>query len=121
MLEMLTIAAHLVQPLPPEWSARKRLLRERLAEVVQTGNLKHNRNDVPPRLLLERLPDAHGSYRHDRERMKLDLESVNDPEKFWHVYVETIPHEWAHGLNARINGERGHGQDFNAMLESLRH
>ncbi|MBW3567161.1 MAG: hypothetical protein KY410_04235 [Proteobacteria bacterium] len=120
MLEMVVFAAHLVQPPQLEWSERKRLLRERVTAVVAAANEMYCRDDPAPHPVLERLPNAHGRYDHAFGRLSLDLESVNDPGKFWHVINETIAHEWAHHLNRRINASRNHGRDFNALLAALR-
>lgn len=120
MLEMLTLAGHLVMPADLEWSTRKQMLRARLEEVIHAGNECHDRNDRQPEMTLARLQGRHGVYVHAWQRIVLDIESVNDPRKFWHVYHETIPHEWAHALNARINNERGHGSGFRELLKSLR-
>ena len=116
---MVVLAAHLAQPAQLGWSERKRLLRERMTAVVATANETYCRDDRVPHPVLERLPHAHGSYDHAFGRLSLDLESVNDPGKFWHVVNETIAHEWAHHLNRRINDSRGHGGNFNAVLAAL--
>lgn len=120
MLEMLTLAGHLVMPAQLEWSTRKHMLRARLVEVIQVTNEGHDRHDRRPRMTLARMHGRHGVYDHARERMVLDLESVNDARKFWHVYHETIPHEWSHALNERINDKRGHGTEFHTLLQSIR-
>jgi len=119
MLEMLTLAGHLAQPVSLEWSERKRALRERLAHVVVTSNAIHQRNDRLPRMTMERLHGGHGKYDHVHAMLSLDIESVNDARKFWHVHDETIAHEWAHHLNAGMNGSRGHDEDFEILFRSL--
>lgn len=106
-------------PAQLEWSTRKHLLRARLVEVVAAGNAYHDRQYHRPEMTLARLHGRHGTYDHANERMLLDIESVNDAQKFWHVYYETIPHEWAHALNANINHRRGHGDEFHALLRSI--
>lgn len=103
-----------------EWSTRKHMLRTRLAEVIRTSNRHHDRDDRQPEMTLARLHGRHGVYDHAYQRVVLDIESVNDARKFWHVYHETIPHEWAHAMNERINGERGHGKGFGELLKSIR-
>lgn len=120
MLEMVVFTAYLVQPAQLDWSERKRLLREQVTAVVAAANEMYCRHDTVPHPVLERLPNAHGRYDHAFGRLSLDLESVNDPGKFWHVINETIAHEWAHHLNRRINASRHHGSDFDVMLMSLR-
>lgn len=69
---------------------------------------------------MARLHDQHGEYSHDWDIITLDLESVHDPEKFWHVYNETVAHEWAHKLNASVNDSSGHGDDFERVFGALR-
>lgn len=119
MLESFLLAAHFIAP-EPAWSERKRLLRERVAEVVATGNCLYQRNDQPPRIVKERLQSMHGKYDHVRDWIVLDLESLHAPQKFRHVVHETIPHEWAHKLNRAINGQRGHGAAFQEIHDTLR-
>lgn len=118
---MVILAAHFVQPAQLEWSARKRLLREQVTTVVAAANEMYCRNDAVPHPVLERLPDAHGRYDHAFGRLSLDIESVTDAVKFWHVINETIVHEWAHHLNRKINTSRDHGSDFHAVLTSLQY
>lgn len=121
MLEALLFAA-LPAMAPPEisWTARKRLLRERVAEVVMAGNAAFDRSDSLPQLALDRLPSRHGQYNHAWNVITLDLESLHDPEKFWHVYHVTIPHEWAHGLNRAMGDRSGHGDNFGQVYAALR-
>ncbi len=111
-----------IPALPPDvdWSLKKRLLRERVAEVVAAGNALFGRHDARPGLVLDRLPGLHGSYDHEWNVMSLDLESIHDAEKFWHVYHVTIAHEWAHRLNGALHGARGHDEDFMQVLTALR-
>ena len=120
MLELLALGSHLLVPPQTDWSMRKRLLRERVAEVVATSNRMLARQDAVPRLVLERLHGQHGEFRHSRFMLVLDLESVQDARKFWHVYHETIPHEWAHNLNAEVHHSRGHGETFEYLRRALR-
>lgn len=121
MLEALLFAALPVMAPPGiSWTARKRLLRERVAEVVIAGNAAFNRSDSLPTLALDRLPHRHGQYDHNWNVITLDLESLHDPVKFWHVYNVTIPHEWAHGLTRAQAGEKGHGDDFGRVYTALR-
>ena len=120
MLEAVALVAHLLVPPLPDWTERKRLLRARLEQVVRTGNRVYARDDLPPQLTLARLPGQHGEFDHDWNRLTLDLESLHDPGKFWHVYRNTVPHEWAHGLNARMHHERGHGERFERIVTALR-
>lgn len=117
---MLTLAGHLAMPANLEWSTRKHMLRARLAEVIRVSNECNDRDDRQPEMTLARLHGRHGMYDHAWRRLVLDIESVNDARKFWHVYHETIPHEWAHAMNARINDARGHGRNFRELLEPLR-
>lgn len=120
MLVALAFAAQLAISADSDWTTRKRLLRERLAAVVVAGNTLHARDDETPQLTLDRLPGRHGTYNHTWNVMTLDLESVHDQAKFWHVYNETIAHEWAHHLNAAIHRSRGHDETFHRLLEALK-
>lgn len=120
MLAALALAAQLATMPDPDWTTKKRMLRERLTEVVAAGNALHERDDELPRLTLDRLHGRHGEYSHTWNVMTLDLESVHDPAKFWHVYNETIAHEWAHRLNASIHHSRGHGEEFRRLLATLK-
>ena len=121
MLEALLFAV-LPAMTPPEisWTARKRLLRERVAEVVMAGNAVFDRSDRLPQLALDRLPHRHGQYSHAWNVITLDLESLHHPVKFWHVYHVTIPHEWAHGLNRATAVSSGHGDGFDQVYAALR-
>ena len=120
MFEALALSLHLLTPPDLEWSAKKRLLRERTSLVVRVSNRVRGRADRVPHVTFARLRQQHGEYDRHWDRIVFDLESVHDPAKFWHVYRETVLHEWAHALNARLDGERGHGEDFRACLRETR-
>lgn len=116
---MLPLAAALMGPPELDWSEKKKAVRDQMARMVEAGNAIYGREDSQPDLVMERLPGYHGKFNHGMDRMRLDLESVQDDEKFWHVHDETIPHELAHRLQKALYDRTGHTDDHKAITEAL--
>lgn len=118
LLPLMPLAAMGVEPPDPEWSVKKAMLRDRLRTLQQNANAFYQRNDPYPGFTMERKGGTHGAYDYDWDRITLDLESVQN--RFWHVYNETLAHEYAHRLNGLLNDSRGHGEGFEGIFQTLR-
>lgn len=120
LLPALPLAALGIEPPDPDWKTKKRLIRERNIALTLAANQLYGLDERPLKYTWGSRPGAHGEYDRGFDRAELDLESVHDPRKFWHVLNETLAHEHAHRVNGLLKGKRGHDEKFRGILDELR-